>query len=251
MGGGIAAVKGTQNSMKAHADLVIVHCAIDLISGNNVLFDREILFSDFNEVAAKYFTKYGVKFKIGRIAQLGGGAFILIEIIKQLWAHKEILKIFFEVIRHGYKILINLNDKNKHRVHVNLWIETDADLEYVHNSELKQLIVPELIILKNMSDDLCKILKDKYPLFVFDQIFGVYLVKKNFSTRFFLADEYQNSFNKMRLSHLFNNLKIEDNFATEFRFNKSYLIEYKKFDCKYLDGGGAMKKYKEKQLWVF
>lgn len=226
MGGSRQSITAGQNIRNAYFELEIVHCAIDLITDNNVLFDRSKLFPKLNAKAAKYLEHYGVKFEIGKPAGLGGGVIgKLFDIIKELWANKEIIGILLAISNHLYKSLIRLTNKNRPRVNVSLRIETVTDLEYVQDSDLDSIVISELINLKNLSDGLCSLLKQDYPIFVFDQSFGVSIQKKSFSVNYFISDEYRKSFNRYRIMRLFERLKIESNVASRYSFNRWLLIE--------------------------
>lgn len=230
MGGGIETVTRTKNTSEAYDDLKIVHCTVDLISGKHILFDRTLVFKKMNRDAEEYFEHYGVKFEIGRIAGLGGGGIAtLFEVIKTLWAKKEIIGIAFTVFKHLYNFLIKPLEQDKPHVRVSLWIQTDADMLYVRDHDLNWVVRDALVNLQDLSDGLKKSLKKKYPIFVFDQTFGVYIHNKNYKAYYSLFNEQDNSFNRYRLTLLFKKLKIMSNSSVEIRFNKWFLIE--RFDA--------------------
>lgn len=187
MGGDLKTGIKTKNFNNAYSELEVVHCAVDLISGNNTLFDRTVLFSDLNNEAKRYFEHYGVKVEIEELAGFGGGTQTLLEFIKQLWTNKEIIGIIFVLLKNLYIFLIGLTSKNRPRVRVNLWLKIEVDLEYVEGSDLEGAVIPRLINIKNLSDGLCKILEEKYPVFVFDQALGIYIERKSFEIYYFFT----------------------------------------------------------------
>src|SRR5258706_2906363 len=170
MGGGIKAVTGTNNFTNIYNDLDTVYCSVDLISGNNILFDRAFLFDKFNKEAEKYLKDNGVKCEIEGPASLGGGAGFLLDLIKQLWANKAIFIIVFVLAKWLFGFITKSRFDEKPRVCVSLRIKTDSDLEYVENAALEGMLTSRLINLKNLSDGLCDVFEKQNPIFNYDQL---------------------------------------------------------------------------------
>lgn len=226
MGGGIETVTSNKNIANTSDDLNLVYCSVDLISGNQALFDRSVLFKKFSGVAAKYLKDNGVKYKIEGPASLGnGGLGFFFDVLKQLWSNKEIFGILFLIAKQVPKLLVDSPFADKPRVYVSLRIKSGKELDYVKNRDLEQLLVDRLINLKNLSDGLCDLLEKQYPIFAFDQSFGARLLAISFRVSYLIPHEKCTAFNKSRLIRLFKSVRVKNNLDSNYVFNKFNFVE--------------------------
>lgn len=225
MGGGIKTVTANRNIGNAINDLDTVYCSVDLIFGNNALFDRSFLFKKFNKEAAKYLKDNGIKYKMEGPAQLGGGGEGLLAFLKVLWANKAIFTMAIVLLKWIFNLVIAPKFDEKPRATVCLSLKTASGLTYVENSALEAVLIGRLINLKNLNDGLCDELQKKYPIFNFDQLVRVTLSDRSFRAGYTLLHEQRNAFNRFRLMRLFKGLKVRRGTDRDYIFNKLQLIE--------------------------
>lgn len=250
MGGGIKTVTANRNIQNAINDLDTVYCSVDLIFGNNVLFDSTFLFKKFNQEAAKYLKDNGIKYKLEGPAQLGGGGEGLLAFLKLLWANKAVFTMAVALLKWVFNVVTSPKLDEKPRATVCLRLVTDSDLKYVENSALEAVLIGRLVNLKNLNDGLCDELQKKYPIFNFDQLIRVTLSDRSFRARYTLLHEQRNVFNRFRLMRLFKGLRVINKIDREYIFNKLHLIE--RTDRQTTQQNGAwMSSNKSKRYFLF
>lgn len=209
-------------------DFNTVHCYASIAEdGNNTFFDtsqtRELIVGDIEN----YFKKYGLNYEIHPPGgKGGGGAETFWNLFKLAWDNKQVigivlflLKKLVDITRNNFYILHVTNSKLRPKVSISLNIELYEDSKWMLTS-----LSNRLINLKHISDDLCKELSIKYPIFKFNQLFGLSFFPYNFFVKYELRAERQNGFNSMRLMRLFKNLRIRKYYNIRYSFINWFAI---------------------------
>ena len=201
-------------------ELDIIYCYIDIaLDENNLLFNRVVIHDNLSEDVTELFNQYGLSFEILGLAGLGGGALeSLWQAIKFAWDNNGFIGI---LITLSTSILNKIVHQDKPTIIISLSLKTKDNMCNPTNSELSK----RLINLKYINDSICNKLSIKYPIFKFDQMFGLSIDHRHFSVRYLLKNQQQNMLNNLRLLRLFKSINVRRNTFCNYTFIRWFLIK--------------------------
>lgn len=211
-------------------DIDKIRCYIDLSDdGNNIMLNRQKIYSEFSVKITKYFEQYGLAYEILPLGGKGGGIEKFWDILKFAWENKEffiIIFTIFKIIGHFPEFLtsslIRIKSSDYPRAFLSLSLETNDEL---HDNNLDYWLGKRLINLKHISDGICNELLKDYSLFKFDQSFGLFIQPLKFLIIYTVPSEQRNGFNSSRIIRLFNSLKVKTNTSINYNFTRWFAIK--------------------------
>lgn len=232
-------------------DINTIHCYVDLSQdGNNAMFNREVVHEKFSKEVGSCLKKYGLEYKIEPLGEMGGGAETLLEVLKFAWENKGLVGVVIVLI----KMILDIPQYINRRLNTRISLQKPKVLIHL-GLETKQDCVDEnlglrLTNLKLLNDEICNKLADKYPVFKFDQSFGLFICPRRFSIRYHLDSERQNVVNSYRLLRLFKSLQIRDNYYSTYTFTKWLFITRLEGELN-IEGNVKLRKLRKKYYLLF
>lgn len=170
---------------------------------------------------------YGIESEETLVGGKGAGG--LVELLKFLWENREYIKI-------AIKVIVSLNDlikipaekvasksisRNKPRFI--LWLSLKDDGAYL------EALPPEgvdrkLINLKFFADEICKILEEKFPFFIFDQYLEQTVTSMGFSANYTISYESRGDWSLARFIGEAKSLRVRNGLNQAFTFYNSPIV---------------------------
>lgn len=223
-----------------------VYIRVDLSPSSHFgLHDPVKLIDEITKEISQYFKSNAVNFEVKPIFEGGGGGGVesFIEAFRYLFTHKEVITFFLALIKFIFslpqylkRIFVKVHHDTRPRITINLDLGTRANIDEEAFYPIDFMVIDQLINLKNIGDDIHKLITNNRPSFLVDIQFSVSIYKKEFKAVYLLKHEQRNEFNSFRLINFIKAFKIIENkewFYEFYGFSKLFLSSRTDFCIEY------------------